>query len=346
MTARSALVLAALVVLGCDGRGAHANPPASTPPAKASAAASARAAKPAPRASASASASANADADAGPSGLSGPIIAASELTWVYDRTGVGPMQVVVRLPPRRAGQRFPVLIAMHGRGEAHKGPAHGARGWVDDYGLVTALERLHAPPLAARDLENLAAPERLAHLNAALGSRAFGDMVVVCPYTPDILAGDRPFSAAVPLARFLVDELLPRVYRETPALGTPASTGIDGVSLGGRAAVLVGLDRAESFGSVAGLQAAFDSADAPELARRAKRAREKNPKLSIRLLTSDGDFFLRATKSISKALDGAGVSHELRIIPGPHDYVFNRGPGVYEMLVFHDRVLRGHAPVP
>lgn len=336
----SALVLAALAVPGCDGRGARANPPAPTQPATPAATASARTVKPGPSARASATASA---AAAGPSG---PIIAASELTWVYDQTGVGPMQVVVRLPPRRAGQRFPVLIAMHGRGEAHKGPAHGARGWVDDYGLVTALERLHAPPLTAKDLENLAAPERLARMNAALAERAFGDMVVVCPYTPDILAGDRPFSAALPLARFLVDELLPRVHRETPALGTAESTGIDGVSLGGRASVLVGLDRAEAFGAVAGLQAAFDSADAPELARRAKRAREKNPKLAIRLLTSEGDFFLRATKSISRALDEAGLSHELRIIPGPHDYVFNRGPGVYEMLVFHDRVLRGRAPVP
>jgi hypothetical protein len=28
-------------------------------------------------------------------------------------------------------------------------------------------------------------------------------------------------------------------------------------------------------------------------------------------------------------------------VPGPHDYEFNRGPGAYEMLMFHDRVLRG-----
>ena len=27
-------------------------------------------------------------------------------------------------------------------------------------------------------------------------------------------------------------------------------------------------------------------------------------------------------------------------VPGPHDYVFNRGPGVLEMLLFHDRALR------
>ena len=340
MTAgRALLVLAlALVALACDGRGAKANSPAVPEAAPAASGSTLAKVESAP--------SASANAKAVPTGPTGPITPATEVTWVYDSTPVGPMQIVVRLPARRAGQRFPVLIAMHGRGEAMKGPAHGARGWVDDYGLVAALGRLHAPPLVPKDLEALAAPERLARLNAALVDRAFGDLVVVCPYTPDILAGDRAFSAALPLARFLVDELLPRVNRETPSLGTAASTGIDGVSLGGRAALLVGLERAESFGAVAALQAAFDSADAPELARRAKRAREKNPKLSIRLLTSEGDFFLRANKNISKAFGEAGVPHELRVVPGPHDYVFNRGPGVYEMLLFHDRVLRGAAAIP
>lgn len=333
MTARRAPLGFALLLVACDGCGARANPPAP--------------AERAPSAAAAPPSASSTPSDGPESGVppNAPLLPARELTWVYDSTPVGAMQVVVRLPPRREGQRFPVLIAMHGRGEAFKGPAHGARGWVDDYGLATALERLHAPPLVPKDLENLAAPERLGRLNAALGETPFGDLVVVCPYTPDILAGDKPFSAALPFGRFLVEELLPRVYRETPALGTAGSTGIDGVSLGGRASVLIGLERAEAFGAVGALQAAFDSADAPELARRAKMAREKNPKLSIRLLTSDGDFFLRANKNISKALTDAGISHELRVVPGPHDYVFNRGPGVYEMLLFHDRALRGRGPI-
>jgi hypothetical protein len=31
------------------------------------------------------------------------------------------------------------------------------------------------------------------------------------------------------------------------------------------------------------------------------------------------------------------------VVPGPHDYPFNRGPGAIEMLLWHDRVLRGEA---
>ncbi len=56
------------------------------------------------------------------------------------------MRAVVVLPERRADERFPVLVTMHGRGEALKGPDRGARGWVDDYALRRAIDRLAQPP--------------------------------------------------------------------------------------------------------------------------------------------------------------------------------------------------------
>ncbi|MCC6215825.1 MAG: esterase [Polyangiaceae bacterium] len=289
-----------------------------------------------PRASASASASPSAAASTG-SGARAP---AEERTWIWETSAVGRMHVVVSLPPRRVGERFPVLIAFHGRGEAQKGAARGARGWIDDYGLPRALQRLVAPPLTASDLMEVGDEELLSKLNADLRREPYRGLVVVTPYTPDILAGDRAFSRAEPLARFVVDELLPRVRSETPCLEGAARVGLDGVSLGGRAALLVGLARPESFGAVGTLQPAFDSADAPDLARRAQRARERNPTLSLRLLTSRADFFLLSTRAISSAFTALGVHHELRVVPGPHDYEFNRGPGVYEMLLFHDRALR------
>jgi enterochelin esterase-like enzyme len=254
------------------------------------------------------------------------------------------MQVVVSVPKRKSPEeKFPVLITMHGRGEAFKGPARGARGWVDDYWLPRAVERLEHPPLTARDFLSIADPDRLVRTNQSLERDRYQGLIVVCPYTPDILAGDRPFQAARPLRDFLVDTLLPRVYRETPALATRASTGIDGVSLGGRASLLVGLGRPTAFGVVAGLQAAFDSADAPELGRLAELARKANPELILRLLTSDGDYFLEPTRAIAREWQRLGIPHELIVVPGPHNYEFNRGPGVFEMLLFHDRALRGKA---
>lgn len=269
---------------------------------------------------------------------------AEQKTWRYETTSVGPMSVVVLLPERRENERFPVLIALHGLGEALKGPERGARGWVDDYGLLEAAKRLEKPSLTPDDLGGFVTSERLERLNRSLREQPFRGLIVACPYTPPALRGDRPFAKAQPLASFVVDELLPRIYRETPALGSEA-TGIDGVSLGGRAAVTVGLLRPEAFGAVAALQAAFDVEDAPEIAARARRARERNPALKLRFLTSEGDYFLRANRAIGSALERAGLERELLVVPGPHDYEFNRGPGAIEMLVYHDRVLRGR-PAP
>lgn len=328
-----ALLLGVTACDSCGARPTRALPVVSGSPVPSSAA---------PRVVSSAAA-ASAAPPAASSAAPGPLEPARELTWTWEKTAVGPMRVVVSVPAHRPSERFPVLVALHGRGEAFKGPARGARGWLDDYGMKTALTRLHSPPLSNADLEGLAEPNRLASMNAALAKRRYEDLIVVCPYTPDILAGDRPFSAATPFGDFVVDELLPRVRRETPAIDSDAATGIDGVSLGGRVSILVGFEHPTRFGAVAALQAAFDSADAPELARRATQARARNPKLFIRLLTSEGDFFLRANQSISRALRGQGVEHELVVLPGPHDYPFNRGPGVYEMLLFHDRALRGRA---
>jgi enterochelin esterase-like enzyme len=271
------------------------------------------------------------------------LLPAEEKTWSFQDAALGRMSAVALVPKRKAGERFPVLIAMHGLGEAQKGPERGARGWIDDYGLGRAIERLHAPPLTAEDFMGFVEPARLERLNRALSAEPFSGLIVVCPYTPAVLRGDRPFDKAPPLARFLVDELLSRVYRETPALGTPETTGIDGVSLGGRAALTVGLLRAEAFAAVGALQAAFDVEDAPEIAERVRRARQRRPSLELRLLSSDGDYFLRANRAIDRALGAAGQRRELVVVPGPHDYDFNRGPGAIEMLVYHDRVLRGRS---
>lgn len=280
-------------------------------------------------------------APAGSAAQTSAMLPPAEHTWEFRSTPVGPMSVVVLLPKRRAEDRFPVLVTMHGRGESLKGPARGARGWVDDYWLDKAIARLHAPPLTTRDFQSLVSQERLDSINRSLLERPYRGLIVVCPYTPDILKGDGFLEQAEPLARFLVGELLPRVYRETPAFGTPATTGIDGVSLGGRAAYSVGLLRPEAFGVIAGLQAALDVEDAPRLVPRALAAKKKQPALSFRMLTSSDDYYLTADRAIARALSSAGLPMSFEVVQGPHDYEFNRGPAAFEMALFHDRALRG-----
>ena len=269
----------------------------------------------------------------------------TEITWTYADTPVGPMNAVVVVPARAADERFPVLLTFHGTGEARKGPERGARGWIDDYGMYKAIDRLQHPPLTTADLEGFADEARLAKLNAALAKAPYRGLIIVNSYTPDMLRGDEPFSKIPPLAKFVIEELLARARRETPAIGTPQPTGVDGISLGGRASLAIGLRNPEAFAAVSGLQPAFDVDNAGPVALRAAQAHQKNPALSFRLLTSDGDYFLASTKAISAAMKQAGVPHTLVIVPGPHDYPFNRGPAVYEMLLHHDRVLRGLPPI-
>jgi enterochelin esterase-like enzyme len=206
--------------------------------------------------------------------------------------------------------------------------------------MMRAMQRLGDPPLSANDFEGIVASPRLDTINQALKQQAYRGLIVLCPYTPESLGGDKPFESVQPYARFVIEELLPRAARELPVVGSPESTGIDGVSLGGRVGFLTGLFAAEHFRTVAGLQAAFDQKDAVALGRLGEDALRRNSSIRFRLLTSERDYFLDANLAIASEFRSRNLPMELRLIPGPHDYIFNRGPGAIEMLFFHDRALR------
>jgi iron(III)-salmochelin esterase len=273
------------------------------------------------------------------------LLPASERTLEFPATRAGKISVVVWLPERRPDEKLPLLIALHGRGEALKGPERGARGWLDDYALARASARLQRPPLTPQDFEGFVAPERLAALNAALAKEPFEGVAVACPFLPDMFSADEPFAGAAPYGSFLIDVLLPRLRAEFPLLATREATGIDGVSLGGRAAIAVGLMRPDVFRTVAGVQPALTPANMSELNRRARSALERYPDLVLRVLTSSEDHYLQVLEGVHRSFDAVKVSHHFSVVVGPHSYAFNRGPGSLEMLVFHDRVLRGRKPI-
>jgi enterochelin esterase-like enzyme len=268
-----------------------------------------------------------------------------ELSWHFDAGPFGPIDVVISVPGARdVAARFPVLVAFHGRAESMKGSARAARGWIDDYLLGRASARLEAPPLTARDFESYVSPARLEEINAALRAQPYAGLIVVCPSLPDVLHGEAAWTEGAALADFVADTLLPRVYAKTPALGGAAATGVDGVSFGGRAALLVGFARPLAFGSVGSLQAAFDASEVARFAELGAQAVRQNPRLSVRLLTSDEDHFRGPNQQLSAALRERAVPHVLNQVVGTHSYQFNRGPGALEMLLFHSRVLRGQPP--
>lgn len=236
----------------------------------------------------------------------------------------------------RSGGPFPVLIALPGRGEAAKPKSEGAWGWPRDYALQRALDRLHSPPLTPKDLENLYRPADLARVNGQLSTHPFRGLVIVCPTVDD----DDPHGpAGGALAQFISQTLLPRVYQEAPCVQKPEATGIDGVSLGGAYAFRVGLADPKRYRTVGALQPAFRSGQEGAFVELVRAARARNSDLRLRLVTSEGDYFRKVITSVSSGLDRAGQAHELLTVPGPHDYVWNRGPGAIEMLIWHDREL-------
>jgi iron(III)-salmochelin esterase len=259
------------------------------------------------------------------------------MQWTFDHAVSSHTAVVVPTWGAKDA-RFPVVIALHGRGEARKAPAEGAQGWPRDYALTRAFERVASPPLTPADFEGFVAQSRLVQLNAALAAHPFEGLIVACPFVPDLdLADD---DAVADFGRFVALVLVPRLRRETPALDSPLATGIDGVSLGGALSLRIGLEHATSFGAVGGIQPALDGADIDLWTSRASAARARSPKLALRLLTSDGDYFRDVVRATSKAWRAAGIDHDFDEVVGPHDYPFNRGPGSIEMTTWHDRALR------
>jgi hypothetical protein len=257
----------------------------------------------------------------------------------------GPQQAVVVAPVGGAASaRYPLLVALGGLGETRRGLAAGAAGWVKDYWLDRAMKRLAAPPLTRADFQDLVAPARLAAINASLAARPYRGLVVACPFTPDLWT-QRSLDNAGPFARFVRSHLLPRVRSEAPVELRAATTGIDGVSLGGRLSLLVALAEPGVFGAVGVTQGAFAPDEVAELSLRTASAL-RGGGLRLRLLTSDQDFYREALEGLHTALAETGAAHDHLDLPGPHGYPFNRGPGAIEMLLWHDRVLRGETPDP
>jgi hypothetical protein len=241
----------------------------------------------------------------------------------------------------KGSESWPVLVALHGRGEAGRGLDAGARGWRDDYHLVRAYRALQGGRVTAEHAAGMLAEERLAAINASLAQAPFLGLVIACPYTP--VPEGRSVESAAPFASFLADSLLPKVGELRGKSPAPDATGIDGVSMGGRYALQIGLGLSGAYRSIGALQPAIQVDEAGMFADLAVRASESRS-LSLRLVSSDDDPFLAATRALASGFDERKLPSRLVVTRGPHDYAWNRGPGSIELLVHHERVLRGLPP--
>jgi hypothetical protein len=257
---------------------------------------------------------------------------------------LGPQPVVVVLPrrydPGRAA-RYPLLIAFSGRGEAVLAPERGAWGWERDYELTRQMAALERGKLEVGDFHGLVTPARLHRYNRSLSKDPFKGMVVACPHTFDLLGSGSPRHAAY--ERFYLEELPRALRRRYHVRRDPRGLGIDGVSLGGLWSLVLGLAHPGRVGQIGALQPAVtDWID--ELAALAARNRGALRRRPLSLVTSSGDGLRPAVTRLSARLLHAGVRHTLTVLTGPHDYVFNRGPGGLHMLLWHDRSFNGVGP--
>lgn len=247
-----------------------------------------------------------------------------------------PERALVSAPS--GAEALPVVVALHGRGETRSLDI-GARGFRDFYGVDRVDGRLRAPPITREDLLGFTNAARLAQINASLAAEPYRGVVLVCPFAPDLR--DRSPSGAEPFGRFVTGVLLPKAREAAGARAAAERTGIDGVSMGGRLALWIGFRFPEMFGAVGAMQPALRVEEADRVAALAAEARAKNPKLRIRLLSSEEDPFLAAVRAASAKMREAGVEHDLVVVPGPHNYEWNKGPGCAEMLLWQERALRG-----
>ena len=259
------------------------------------------------------------------------------IEWTFPTEMGSEKRCTVMVPrPLPAGAKLPVVVALHGLGEAYD-VATGASGWPKKYELEKTYLRLYDAPLTEAVFGGFVTPERLNEVNHALDAQPFRGVVVVCPYMPSNIG-----SATIPFelyGEWMARRLLPRVRSELPVSTAPSATGIDGISLGGWAALLIGLQRPDSFGAIGMLQPSI--ADSFMVERAVALISAKLEGRPLHLVTTKDDFFRVANTSLDQRLTAKGIAHDFVIGPGPHDYPWNRGAGGVEMLLWHDRVLRG-----
>lgn len=238
-----------------------------------------------------------------------------------------------------AGTQLPVLVLLHGLGETGNELA-GIHAWGDRYGAVRAYERLRKPPIQKLHPKYpWLSDEVLEKLNADLEKRPFGGLVLVCPVTPNPHKLGPAAKVLDRYADFLEKTLLPAVREKVPCLSGPAHTGLDGCSLGGYVAVEVFLRKPELFGTLGGVQAAFNVPAAQRYAERIAKAVKAVGRRQIHIETSSEDPFRKANEAWAKALEKRGVDHELAVFPGPHNQPWLREIGTLNMLHWHERRL-------
>jgi enterochelin esterase-like enzyme len=135
--------------------------------------------------------------------------------------------------------------------------------------------------------------------------------------------------------------MLPAVReRVSAASREPAHTGIAGVSLGGAVALEVFVRKPRLFATLGTVQGAYGVNLGALFARRIVEA-ESVPGRAVYVSTSHGDPYRAANERLARELEQRGMPTRLSVRKGPHSQAWLIEIGSLELLLWHDRALRG-----
>lgn len=244
---------------------------------------------------------------------------------------------VVTLPSDYEANReknYPLVVVFGGAGECARPPRSGALAWMHYYKTDEAVHVLRSNHLTAKDFRGLAKASEIETFNEKLKRRPYDGVILACPYSPLLAMTTR--LEAPEYESFIIEELIPALKsRYRVAKG---SIGVDGVSMGGARSMYYGFKYPETFASIGSVQGAFG----PYLeiyGQLVTKNRDILKKRSIQLVTSDKDPMAPSVEKMHNLLESHGIPHNYLILTGPHDYVFNQGPGSLSLLIFHDQAL-------
>ena len=246
--------------------------------------------------------------------------------------------VAVSLPldyEKHTARKYPLVIAFGGAGECARSPRDGALAWLHYYKTDAAIRALANNRLTPHDFRELITPPHLNDFNRRLKASPYRGIILACPSSP--LLSPQVGLEYPEYEEYIMNELVPALksrYRVADA-----RVGIDGVSMGGARAMYYGFKYPEVFSSIGSVQGAFGPYF--DVYRHfVERHSETLKKRSIQLVTSDRDPMAPSVERMHKLLVDNSIPHRYLKLTGPHDYIFNQGPGALELLVFHDHALR------
>lgn len=245
--------------------------------------------------------------------------------------------VSLMLPKGYSGnaQTYPLVLAFGGRGESLRDKREGAQAWIKYYYLDEAAQALSNPPLTLDAFNQFIDTDSLAGINSQLEHHPYKGLIIANPYSPDILENHDLTDAGY--EKFVMERLLP--YLKSHYRIQSQAIGIDGVSLGAARSMYFGLKYPEVFTTLGSIQGALD----PwmplfiQLIQANQTILANHP--PIQLITSSGDYLRLSTIQMKEALTSFDIQTNYYDFKGPHDYIFNRGPGSLMLLIYHNHYL-------